>query len=212
MTDFITYENETIPETIDWDLLNKYGGVCKNYDKDEYIFREGQNAHFYHQVVEGKIKMVSETSDGKEFIQGFFVTGQSFGEPPVFEGGEYPASAIAEQSSIIIRLSIPSFIQLLRENFTVHFKITKLLAKRIKNKANTLKEISCYSPEHRIISLLENFKKEKVGVVAGNKVKIDYTRKQIADMTGLRVETVIRVMRTLHDKKILTIEKGKVFY
>jgi len=42
--------------------------------------------------------------------------------------------------------------------------------------------------------------------------RIDYTRKQIADMTGLRVETVIRVMRNLYEKKMLTIRKGKVYY
>jgi CRP-like cAMP-binding protein len=38
------------------------------------------------------------------------------------------------------------------------------------------------------------------------------TRQQIADFTGLRVETVIRVIRILHEKKLLAIQKGKVFY
>ena len=42
-----------------------------------------------------------------------------------------------------------------------------------------------------------------------NQLKL--TRQQIADMTGLRVETVIRAMRNMHEKGELTIEKGKVF-
>lgn len=200
-------------EAIDEDLLILSGAVYKNYDKDEYIFQEGQHPHFYYQVIEGKVKMVNETEEGKNFIQGFFGAGESFGEPPLFTGEPYPAAAIAEQPSIVIRLSIPSFVQMLKDNFDVHWNLTKTLAKRLRRKAISLKDISCYTPEQRILSLLSNFKKETLpnnGV--NNKVRIDYTRQQIADMTGLRVETVIRVMRNLFDKNLLTIEKGKVFY
>jgi len=38
------------------------------------------------------------------------------------------------------------------------------------------------------------------------------TRQQIADMTALRVETVIRIMRIMHDKEEIRIEKGKVYH
>ena len=200
-------------ETIDTNLLLLCGAVFKNYDKGEYIFREGQHPHFYHQVVEGKVRMVNEIDNGKDFIQGFFSPGQSFGEPPIFIDDVYPASAIATQSSVIIRLNIPSFKQLLKENFEAHWNITNILSQRLKNKSNALKEISSHTPEHRILSLLNNLKKElNNGSTSSHKIKVDYTRKQIADMTGLRVETVIRIMRGLFEKNILTIEKGKVYY
>jgi len=90
--------------------------------------------------------MVNETDEGKNFIQGFFSGGQSFGEPPIFDGEKYPSSAIADQRSVIIRLNIPSFIQLLKENFDVHWNITQMLAQRIRAKAFILKEISTNSP------------------------------------------------------------------
>lgn len=200
-------------EVLDTNLLILCGGVYKNYEKDEYIFHEGQQPHFYYQVVEGRIKMVNETEEGKDFIQGFFLPGESFGEPPIFINDVYPASAIAEQPSVVIRLSIPSFIQLLKNSFEAHWSISQLLAHRLKRKANALKEITCHTPEHRIVTLLSNYKREMLkDDTAANKVKIEYTRQQIANMTGLRVETVIRVMRNLCDKNILTIEKGKVFY
>jgi CRP/FNR family transcriptional regulator, cyclic AMP receptor protein len=205
--------NERDKEAIDTNLLILCGGVFKNYDKDEYIFQEGQHPHFYHQLVEGKVSMVNEVDNGKDFIQGFFTPGQSFGEPPIFINDVYPASAIAVQPSVIIRLNIPSFKQLLKENFEAHWTLTQQLSQRLKNKSNALKEISLYSPEHRILSLLANLKKElDSDNTSPCKIKIDYTRKQIADMTGLRVETVIRVMRGLFEKNILIIEKGKVYY
>jgi CRP/FNR family transcriptional regulator, cyclic AMP receptor protein len=204
---------EKTQEVIDSNLLIVWGGVFKNYEKGDFIFHEGTHAHFYHQVIEGRVKMVSESETGKEFIQGFFSDGQSFGEPPIFEGCEYPASAIAQQPSVIIRLNVPSFIQLLKENFDVHWTITRLLAHRLFNKTLVLKEISCCGPEDRILSILKNYKKHKLNRETSiERIKIDYTRQQIADMSGLRVETVIRAMRHLNEKEILTIKGGKVFY
>jgi CRP-like cAMP-binding protein len=40
---------------------------------------------------------------------------------------------------------------------------------------------------------------------------VELTRQQIADMTGLRVETVIRSIRHMQDKGALVIDKGKVY-
>jgi CRP-like cAMP-binding protein len=42
-------------------------------------------------------------------------------------------------------------------------------------------------------------------------LKIELTRQQIADMTGLRVETVIRSIRELERNGHLKIERGKVY-
>jgi CRP-like cAMP-binding protein len=203
---------ENVIETIDTNVLIVWGGVFKNYDKEEYIFQEGQHAHFYHQVVEGRVKMLNEGDEGKEFIQGFFTAGQSFGEPPIFDGGEYPASAKSDGPSVIIRLHIATFMQMLKENSDIHLNITTLLARRLRSKTNNLKEISCHNPEHRILTILDNYKKDNQHPDAGKKTRIDFTRQEIADMSGLRVETVIRAMRTLHDKKKVFIEHGKVFY
>ena len=97
-------EDEKVDEIIDSNLLILSGGVFKNYNKGEYIFKEGQQPHFYHQIIKGKVRMVNELDDGKEFIQGFFSAGQSFGEPPIFTGNNYPASAIVVEPSIIIRI------------------------------------------------------------------------------------------------------------
>jgi CRP-like cAMP-binding protein len=41
---------------------------------------------------------------------------------------------------------------------------------------------------------------------------VQLTRQQIADITGLRVETVIRSIRQLYENGKLAIAKGKVYY
>jgi CRP/FNR family transcriptional regulator, cyclic AMP receptor protein len=201
---------QTIQSTIDIDLLLAWGATFHEIEKGHVIFCEGDTAHFYYQVVDGRIKMCNCNEEGKEFIQGFFEEGESFGEPPVFDNEPYPAGAVADEASTIIRLRKENFLQLLKDNFDVHFRISQLLAKRLRFKTIIAKEISSYKPIHRIHTLLTEYKRNH-GYRNGELFKINLTRQQIADMTGLRVETVIRAIRQLHENGKMKIERGKVY-
>jgi CRP/FNR family transcriptional regulator, cyclic AMP receptor protein len=136
--------------------------------------------------------------------------GESFGEMPLFDEAPYAATAIADEDCVLIRLHKTNFLQMLREHQDVHFAFTRLLTERLRYKFLTLKVLATLNPEQRISSLLQYFKQHHRHTCPKcNRVKL--TRQQIADMTGLRVETVIRSMKLLHEKGQLTIEKGKVY-
>ncbi|WP_242674999.1 Crp/Fnr family transcriptional regulator [Niastella populi] len=195
---------------IDIDLLLTWGATYKKVQHDEIIFHEGGCANFYYQVVSGSVRWVSINEEGREFIQLMVEKGESFGELPLFDDGCYAATAIAEEDTVIIRLHKSNFLQLLKDNPDIHFAFTRLLTERMRFKFLTIRELAYYSPEHRIRTLLTYFRKHhKHTCPVCHQIKL--TRQQIADMTGLRVETVIRAMRHLHDKGELVIEKGKVY-
>lgn len=195
---------------IDIDLLLAWGATYKKLDPGEIIFKESSNCQFYLQLVSGSVKWYNVDEEGKEYIQTIIEPGECFGEIPLFDGGVYAATAIAEEPTIIIRLSKPSFLQLLKENPEIHFSFTKLLAKRVRFKFVLLKSLALQAPEARIATLLNYLKKENKNFCSDCN-QLNLTRQQIADMTGLRVETVIRTMRQMHEKGVLTIERGKVY-
>lgn len=206
-------KTQNVCECIDSNLLIAWGAVFKKYDKGTFVFREGHEAHFYHQLAEGRIKMINVSDDGKEFIQGFNCEGESFGDSSIFYNIPYTCDALVERSSIVLRLHLSTFIQLLKNNFEVHLNFTKSLASKLADKTNSLKEIACNNPEERILSLLKKNKKEYFPQLQmTSRAKVGFTRKDIAEMSGLRVETVIRIMRHMQDQQLLTIERGKVYY
>jgi len=178
--------------------------------KDEYIFFEGDPAAFYFQVITGTIKMSSYSDGGKEFIQGIFKAGESFGEPAIFGEFPYPNNALATEKSEVARLPKDIFYELLQENFNIHKKFNKLLSNRLKYKAILLKEISSYCPDHVIMTLLK-YLRDNDNADYESKFCVPYTRQQIADMTGLRVETVIRTVKQLHKEGKLEIKRHKIF-
>jgi CRP-like cAMP-binding protein len=192
------------------ELLKKYGGIETHLHKDEILFFEKQTPLNYYQIVTGGIKMVNYSKDGQEFIQGIFTDGESFGEPPLFGGFDYPSDAIATVDSTLIRLRKDAFLQLLRDHFEIHLKFSEIFSKRLKYKSMVLREISSYEPEHRILTLL-NYFKEKAGMPKHQPYLVPYTRQQIADMTGLRVETVIRAVGKLKEDGKLSVIRHKIY-
>ncbi len=195
---------------IDIDILLALGAAYKKVAAGEVIFREGAAASFYHQLVNGSVRWVNIDDNGKEFIQSMIEPGECFGELPLFDDDPYAASAIAETDSVIIRLHCSTFHQLILDRPDIHFAFTRLMSQRLRFKFLLLKELSNHDPEHSITSLLHYLKENKKSICTKCN-KVNLTRQQIANMTGLRVETVIRTMRHLHDKGQLLIEKGKVY-
>jgi CRP/FNR family transcriptional regulator, cyclic AMP receptor protein len=192
------------------DTLLAWGATYKKVSRNETIFSEGTEGRFYHQLVSGSVRWGNINEEGKEFIQNIIQPGESFGEFPLFDDSAYAASAIASVDSIIIRLHKVTFLNLLKEYPEIHFAFTRILTQRLRFKFLLLKELAYFGPEHRISTLLshlkESQKKERT-----QKFQVQLTRQEIANMTGLRVETVIRSIRHLQDKGALVINKGKVY-
>lgn len=196
---------------INEELLQEFGAQIKEYSKNEIIFNQNESARNYYQIISGAVKMNNFNDDGKEFIQGIFYKGQSFGEPPLFIDVKYPANAETLSESSIIVLPKTNLLKLLYQHPEIHLNITKSLANRLYYKAIIASEISSQEPEHRVLRFID-YLKDDVHKITGNfTFKVDHTRQQIADILGLRVETVIRAVKNLEAKNEIKIIKRKVF-
>jgi CRP/FNR family transcriptional regulator len=196
---------------IDLDILYTWGATHKKHEKNEIVFNENDLAKYYFQVISGSVRMFNATEDGKQFTQGIFYRNESFGEPPLFIDEIYPSSAITAQESIIIRINKEKFFKILDEHSELKDYFLKLLANRIFNKANTSKEIINQKPAFRIIAFLNHFKDKNL-IVDKKRLLVPFTRQEIADFTGLRVETVIREVKKLETMKKLEIIEHKIYF
>ncbi len=193
---------------MDVELLLSKGAIIKDYKKNEIIFDDGGFANFYYQIIEGCVKVSISNDNGKEFIQGYFYDEESFGEPPLLINERYPATATALQNSKIIKLSKDNFFQILDEHPSIQKKFLELMARRIHEKTMIHKSIINQGPKFRVIRFLDFHKKKN----AGARELIPFTRQEIADFTGLRVETVIRVVSKLNKERKLDIIDHKIYY
>ena len=191
--------------------LKQYQARLVSVKKNQLLFDQGDKANDYLQVETGLINMYIINPDGQEFWQGVFGAGESFGEPPLLGDFCYPSSARAVEDSTIWRLPRHEFLQLLKDNFELHLKLDMVLCKRLQYKSMLLTEVSTRDTEHRIKTLLGYLKKKAQKKGDENDV-FPFTRQQLADMTGLRVETIIRTVKKMEKEKKLTLIGHKIRY
>ena len=190
--------------------LAQYQGRLVNLRKDQILFHEGGKASDYYQVESGSVKMFIVSPDGQEFIQGIFNPGESFGEPALIGKFPYPGSVKAMEPSRVWKLPGDYFQNMLKDNFDLHLKMDQVLCQRLRYKSMVLSEISSHDPDHRIFSLLKYYKAKNRKPGEEGKTIIPYTRQQIADMSGLRVETVIRTVKKMEKEGKLSLEGHKI--
>ncbi|ANF52661.1 hypothetical protein A0O34_20030 [Chryseobacterium glaciei] len=196
---------------IDMELLRTFSGETKEYKKGEIIFREGDHALYYFQIEEGKVKLNNYNDDGKEFIQNIFGKNQSFGDSMLFLEKFYPINAICLENSKITRVPKHNFLELLRIHPEICLGMNACLSQRLYYKILMTQNMSSTNPILRLKGLME-YLKSYYEDDCQHCFHIELTRQQIANLTGLRVETVIRVLKRMEKESLLKIVNRKILY
>lgn len=89
-------------------------------------------------------------------------------------------------------------------------KFITLLSQRIYDQTISTKEIINNSPEKRILAFLTMYKTKNA--INDKEIIIPYTRQEIANYTGLRVETIIRTLSKMQTKNLVKIVNRKLMY
>lgn len=193
------------------DLLLAYGGEYETYLPSETIFSEGNFAKFYFQIVDGVVELNNYHEDGKEFTQNILSDGQSIGESLLFNDKPYPMSAVAKTQCTVLKLSQTDFFSLIHQNKEVMMDMFKCMADRLYYKYLMLFNISSTDPQFKIKTVMDYLKATQCND-STQTFQVPYTRQQIANLTGLRVETVIRTVKKMENENMVKIEGRKILY
>ncbi|SDL90039.1 MULTISPECIES: Crp/Fnr family transcriptional regulator [Chryseobacterium] len=196
---------------IDNQLLGAYSAEVRKYDEKEIIFSEGDFPSYYYQITEGAIKINNYNEDGKEFIHNILGKDQSFGDPLLFMDKTYPMNASALKPSTVIRLPRKNFINLIKENPQISLDMNACLSHRLYYKMIMMQSMASQNPSARIIGLFD-YLKSYSDCDDHHSFQILMTRQQIADLTGLRVETIIRTIKKMESEGFIKIKDRKIYY
>ena len=182
-------------------------GLRRSYGANESVFDEGDVAEFLPIMLSGRVKMVRYPEAGKEVILGDFGPGEIFAIPPAMDGKRFPATAVAAEESQLLLLPRKEFVNLMASSESFSAAIMKRMCGLLRDRTATVQILSTPSAEHRVASVILRLAGE---IENGNVKKITHRRQDIAEMSGLTLETTIRSIRKLADRGIVTIIQGKI--
>jgi CRP-like cAMP-binding protein len=189
-------------------FIKETNAEIKKHEKNNLIINEGSTSLYFYYLIEGELSVYNLTPEGKEFLQHKVKENNFFGEPAVLLEKPFPGTVeVTSEFAKILRIKRENFLQYLKNNPDWSLEFTKSIAEKSIIKSNSLKNIVFLNPEDRIIKQLNDYKEGK-----DEKIIIELTRKELSNMTGLRIETIIRTIKKMEKEGKLQIINGKVFY
>ena len=139
------------------------GRAAHNYARGEVIFAQGDPADAVFYVQTGQVKLTVVSAQGKEAVVGIFSASDFFGEASLVGQPIRLATAVALSECLIVRLSKPAMLRVLRDEPTFsELFVTHLLSRNIRVEADLVDQLFNSSEKRlaRVLLLLANFGKE----------------------------------------------------
>lgn len=183
-------------------------------DAGQYLANEGEDESLYgFVVVSGRFAMLKNSSNGKELIVELLQAGDIFGLLLTLANHRGPAelSARAIQNSKVLWVPISGFTQILKTHPILFKEFAANLLLCLQSSYSLSRGLAHDRVEVRIATVLSSlaikFAKPTPADIA---FTVNFTRQQIADLTGTTPETAIRVTRQMQRDGLIDIKRPGV--
>jgi len=182
----------------------------EEFGKNEIVLREEDTNEFMYIILDGQVKVVQATEDGKEILLAIHKTHDFFGEVSLLDGMTAPATVQASEDSFIAFISKKDFYALLSAQSKVLEKLLEILCARLRDSWKRIYLLTFKHASDRVKTLFlslsfENGTRTPEGIV----IDLKLTHQEIADMTGLTRESVTRVLDKLQKDGEITVLKNR---
>jgi CRP-like cAMP-binding protein len=186
--------------------------VRRRYDRDEYLFFEGDPARWLVFVAEGRVKVIKHSESGRETILATFGPGQIVGEVGVLIGDVYPATAQALESTVTLSLRRAEYVELVRTHPDLAWTLIAELGRRLQRAHETIRSLAVEKVERRVARVLLRMASASGERLEGGAVRITValSRQDIADMAGTVLETAIRTLSKFHKQGLIETKEGRI--
>jgi CRP-like cAMP-binding protein len=179
---------------------------------DTTIFHEGDPADSIFLVVGGRVKVVTTSSDGKEFILSVLGAGQVFGEMGLLEAAPRSASVVSITEVELLIIKRADFDRLLTSSPGISRKLMAILSRRLRRANSKMESLAYMDVAGRLARYLLDMALDHGQRLGNGWVVVRRpTHSDIAHSIGTSRETVSRLINEFEEGFGL-VNKGKFTY
>lgn len=179
----------------------------QSFAKGQTIFSDGDPGVGFYVVISGRVKIYKLSPDGKEQILHVFGPGEPFAEAAVFAGANFPANAIALETSRIFFFPRISFVALIKDNPALAMNMMAALSLRLKKFAHLIEDLSLKEVPGRLANHLLLLATEQNN---RQEVSLDFTKSHLASLLGTIPETLSRILTKMSKEELIVSQGSKI--
>lgn len=181
--------------------------VRKLFASGELLFSEGEPCNGLHIIVRGRVRIFKTSMSGREQVLAVNEPGESIAELPVFDGGPFPASAIAIEDTEMAFISRRDFNAYCIEHPQVALKVLSVVGARLRRLVGIIEELSFTTIRQRLIaSLLKLAQSDGKATARGIEFDLPATHQELANQLGTVRELISRNLMRLQAEGILEVD------
>jgi CRP/FNR family transcriptional regulator, nitrogen oxide reductase regulator len=169
--------------------------VKRSIDDGGFLFYQGDPADLTCVLLEGKLRLTQVTPEGQQVILRYIQPYEEFAIIAVLSNIEYPASAEAVEKSTVLTWNKQKMQQFMERYPRIAMNSIQVLADRIKEFQDRLREMSTERVERRIArTLLRLTRQAGRETQEGILIDLPLSRQDLAEMSGTTLYTVSRTL------------------
>jgi len=185
--------------------------TSKRYEKDDSIFRQGEEAHSFFLLLDGYIRVFRITPDGDQVITRYIPNGELFGIAQALGLDHYPANAAAAVECVVLFWPGTYWKAITEKHPTFATNTYQTVGTRLQETQERLVELATERVEQRVANAVLNLA-QHAGKQTDNGILIDFpiSRQDISEMTGTTLHTVSRLLSAWEHGGIVKSERKKI--
>jgi CRP-like cAMP-binding protein len=180
--------------------------VVRRFHPGELIFSEGDACPGLWVIESGKVRIYKSSPGGREQVLAIEGPGRSVAELPVFDEGNYPASAVSIGDTCLLFISKGDFQSLCLKHPQVALKVLRTVGRRLRGLVAIIEELSFSTVRHRLIALLVRMARQGKHTPRGTEIELSISNQDLAAQIGTVRELVSRNISRLQAEELIQLE------
>jgi CRP-like cAMP-binding protein len=176
----------------------------KTIERGKTIFSKGEPGASLFAIVEGQVKVISFSAQGKYAVFNVLSAGDIFGEIALLDGGARTADVMAVTDCKLLVIERRDFLPLVHSRPDVAQKLIEVLCERLRNTSRQVEEVMFLDLSAKLARTLLRLRENSGGE------KIALTQSEIAQIIGASRESTNKQLRDWENLKWIRLERGEV--
>lgn len=200
------FRNHPIFGILGPDLLEQLRAHARvrTIEKGATIFAKGDRGSSLFAILEGQVKVISFSAQGKYAVLNVLSPGDIFGEIALLDGGERTADVVAISDCKLIVIERRDFLPLVHSSPDISQKLIEVLCARLRNTSRQVEEVMFLDLSAKLAKTLLRLRENMGGP------RISLTQSEIAQMIGASRESTNKQLRDWENLKLIHLERGEI--